>query len=41
MDAMTTGNAWFAVQGLDGTEAYTRNGSFEVARTARSRPTTA
>jgi flagellar basal-body rod protein FlgF len=21
------GNAWFAVQGLDGTEAYTRNGS--------------
>jgi flagellar basal-body rod protein FlgF len=31
MDAMTTGNAWFAVQGLDGTEAYTRNGSFEVA----------
>ena len=31
MDAMTTGNAWFGVQGLDGTEAYTRNGSFEVA----------
>jgi flagellar basal-body rod protein FlgF len=31
MDAMTTGNSWFAVQGLDGTEAYTRNGSFEVA----------
>jgi len=30
MDAMTTGNAWFGVQGLDGTEAYTRNGSFEV-----------
>ncbi|APW45593.1 flagellar basal body rod protein FlgF [Rhodoferax antarcticus] len=30
MDAMTTGNSWFAVQGLDGTEAYTRNGSFEV-----------
>ncbi len=31
MDAMATGNAWFGVQGLDGTEAYTRNGSFEVA----------
>jgi len=30
MDAMAQGNAWFAVQGLDGTEAYTRNGSFEV-----------
>lgn len=30
MDAMTTGNSWFGVQGLDGTEAYTRNGSFEV-----------
>lgn len=33
MDAMTTGNAWFAVQGLDGTEAYTRNGSFEIDAT--------
>lgn len=32
MDGMTTGNSWFAVQGLDGTEAYTRNGSFEVAQ---------
>ncbi|GAB4214705.1 MAG: flagellar basal-body rod protein FlgF [Rhodoferax sp.] len=32
MDAMTTGNSWFAVQGRDGTEAYTRNGSFEVAK---------
>ena len=31
LDAMTTGNSWFAVQGLDGTESYTRNGSFEVA----------
>lgn len=30
LDAMTSGNAWFAVQGLDGTEAYTRNGHFEV-----------
>jgi len=33
MDAMTTGNSWFAVQALDGTEAYTRNGSFEVDAT--------
>jgi len=33
MDAMTTGNSWFAVQGRDGTEAYTRNGSFEVDAT--------
>ncbi len=31
LDAMTTGNSWFAVQGLDGNEAYTRNGRFEVA----------
>jgi flagellar basal-body rod protein FlgF len=31
MDAMTTGNSWFGVQGRDGTEAYTRNGSFEVS----------
>ncbi len=31
LDAMATGNAWFAVQGLDGTEAYTRNGHFEVS----------
>lgn len=31
LDAMATGNSWFAVQGLDGTESYTRNGSFEVA----------
>ena len=31
LDAMTTGNAWFGVQGLDGVEAYTRNGSFEVS----------
>ncbi|MDA8455942.1 flagellar basal-body rod protein FlgF [Acidovorax sp. GBBC 3334] len=30
LDAMAVGNAWFAVQGLDGTESYTRNGSFEV-----------
>lgn len=33
MDAMTTGNSWFGVQGSDGTEAYTRNGSFEVSNT--------
>jgi len=32
LDAMAVGNAWFAVQGLDGTEGYTRNGSFEVAQ---------
>ena len=31
LDAMTTGNSWFAVQALDGTESYTRNGAFEVA----------
>ncbi len=33
LDAMAQGNAWFAVQGLDGTEGYTRNGSFEVSAT--------
>ena len=31
LDAMTTGSGWFVVQGLDGNEAYTRNGHFEVA----------
>lgn len=31
LDAMTQGKAWFSVQGLDGTETYTRNGSFEVS----------
>lgn len=30
LDAMAMGNAWFGVQGLDGNEAYTRNGHFEV-----------
>ena len=30
MDVMANGNAWFAIQGLDGTEAYTRNGHLEV-----------
>lgn len=29
-DLMARGNAWFAVQGLDGMEAYTRNGALEV-----------
>ncbi len=32
MDAMAKGNAWFAVQALDGSESYTRNGSFEVSQ---------
>jgi flagellar basal-body rod protein FlgF len=32
LDAMALRNAWFAVQGLDGTEAYTRNGGFEVSQ---------
>ena len=31
LDAMPQGNSWFAVQGLDGTEAYTRAGAFEVS----------
>lgn len=31
MDAMAMGNAWFAVQGLNGTEGYTRAGVFEVS----------
>lgn len=31
LDVMTAGNAWFGVRGLDGTEAYTRNGAFEVS----------
>jgi len=35
LDAMATGNAWFAVQGLDGTEAYTRSGAFEVSSTGQ------
>lgn len=43
LDAMTTDKSWFAVQGLDGNEAYTRNGSFEIAQdgtlmTATGRP---
>ena len=35
LDAMAAGNAWFAVQGLDGTEAYTRAGNFEVSSTGQ------
>lgn len=35
LDAMAAGNAWFAVQGLDGTEAYTRAGNFEVSATGQ------
>ena len=31
LDAMAVGSAWFGVQGLDGVEAYTRSGSFEVS----------
>nr|WP_315466366.1 flagellar basal body rod protein FlgF [uncultured Rhodoferax sp.] len=31
LDVMANGNAWFTVQGLDGNEAYTRNGHLEVA----------
>jgi len=31
LDAMARGSAWFTVQGLDGSEAYTRNGHFEVS----------
>jgi flagellar basal-body rod protein FlgF len=30
LDVAMQGNAWLAVQGLDGTEAYTRAGSLEV-----------
>ncbi|MCZ8253948.1 MAG: flagellar basal body rod protein FlgF [Hylemonella sp.] len=33
LDAMPQGNNWFAVQALDGTEAYTRNGGFEISAT--------
>ena len=35
LDAMAVGNAWFAVQGLDGTEAYTRAGTCEVSATGQ------
>ena len=30
LDAMTTDKSWFAVQGLDGNEAYTRAGSLQT-----------
>lgn len=30
LDAMAIGNAWFAVHGLDGTEAYTRAGALDL-----------
>jgi flagellar basal-body rod protein FlgF len=30
LDAAALGNAWFSVQALDGTEAYTRAGGFEI-----------
>ena len=33
LDAMAQGNAWFTVQGLDGTEAHTRSGIFEISPT--------
>jgi flagellar basal-body rod protein FlgF len=31
LDVAAQGNAWFAVQSLDGTEAYTRGGAFQVS----------
>ena len=31
LDVAMQGNAWLAVQGLDGTEAYTRGGSLDVS----------
>ena len=31
LDVAMKGNAWLAVQGLDGTEAYTRSGSLDVS----------
>jgi flagellar basal-body rod protein FlgF len=31
LDVAMKGNAWLAVQGLDGTEAYTRGGALDVA----------
>lgn len=31
LDVMAQGNAWLAVQGLDGTEAYTRAGALQVS----------
>ena len=31
LDMAAQGNSWFAVQGLDGTEAYTRAGAFQIS----------
>src|SRR5512134_3745199 len=31
LDVAMRGNAWLAVQGLDGTEAYTRGGALDVS----------
>lgn len=31
LDVAATGSSWFSVQALDGTEAYTRSGSFDVS----------
>ncbi len=31
LDAMVQGQSWFTVQALDGTEAYTRHGAFEIS----------
>jgi flagellar basal-body rod protein FlgF len=31
LDMVATGNSYFAVQGLDGTEAYTRSGAFQIS----------
>jgi len=31
LDVMANGNSWFAVQALDGSEAYTRNGHLQVS----------
>jgi flagellar basal-body rod protein FlgF len=31
LDVAAKGNAWFTVQGLDGTEAHTRNGALDVS----------
>ena len=31
LDVMASGSAWFSMQALDGTEAYTRNGHLEVS----------
>ncbi|AMM25009.1 flagellar basal body rod protein FlgF [Variovorax sp. PAMC 28711] len=33
LDVQAQGNAWFAVQGLDGTEAYSRSGALQVSPT--------